>query len=154
MSENKIPVAKKTSNKRTTARLAAVQALYQMDIGDTSLEKILVEFASHRLGQEIEGDQYLEVDHDFFSQIVKGVIKKQLEIDPLIDEKLSDEWPVSRIDATLRAILRAGVFELVGRKDIPQKVVINEYVDVAKSFYQDDAAGMVNGVLDKVAKSL
>jgi N utilization substance protein B len=143
----------KTTNKRTTARLAAVQAIYQMDVGDTTLEEILVEFSAFRLGKEIEGEQYLPADSDFFSQIVKGVIKNQLEIDPLIDASLNDEWHVSKIDSTLRAILRAGAFELLGRKDIPAKVVINEYVDIAKSFFDADVSGMVNGVLDNIAKS-
>ena len=155
------PEAKKTkdkgpertsANQRTIARLGAVQALYQMDIGQTSLEQTLTEFTSHRLGKELEGDEYLPADHDFFTQIVKGVTKVQLEIDPQIDAALIDSWPVTRIDATLRAILRAASFELRVRVDIPQPVVINEYVEIAKSFFDDDAPGMVNSVLDKIAR--
>ena len=147
------PLAQKT-NKRSTARLGAVQALYQMDVGDTSLEEVLVEFSAFRLGKEVEGEQYLSADHDFFKQIIKGVINAQLSIDPMIDNSLSDEWPVARIDATLRAILRAGAYELTSRKDIPAKVVLSEYIDIAKAFFEGEEAGMVNAVLDKIAKDI
>ncbi len=153
MQTNNTNIDQKT-NKRTTARLGAVQALYQMDIGDTSLEEILVEFSTHRLGKEVDDEQYLSADQDFFTQIVKGVIKSQLSIDPLINDSLSDDWPVSRIDATLRAILRAGAFELSVRKDIPAKVVLSEYIDLAKSFFEGDEVGLVNAVLDKIAKTI
>ena len=142
------------ANQRGAARLAAVQALYQMDVGRQSLEETLSQFSAFMLGREVEGEQYLPADADFFRQIVAGVIKAQLDIDPAIDKALTRDWPVGRIDATLRAILRAGAFELIRRRDIPQGVVINEYVDIAKAFYEEDAAGMVNGVLHTLAKAL
>jgi len=142
------------ANQRGAARLAAVQALYQMDVGRQPLEETLAQFNAHHLGREIEGEQYLPADADFFRQIVAGVIKAQLDIDPAIDGALASDWPVTRIDATLRAILRAAAFELLRRRDIPQKVVITEYVDIAKAFYEDDAPGMVNGVLDTIARSV
>jgi len=142
------------ANQRSAARLAAVQALYQMDIGRQSLEETLAQFSAVHLGREIEGEKYLPADADYFRQIVTGVIKGQLEIDPAIDNALTEGWPVTRIDATLRAILRAAGYELLRRKDVPAKVVISEYVDVAKAFYEDDAPGMVNAVLDNVAKSI
>ena len=145
-------VATKPANQRGAARLAAVQALYQMDVGRQSLEETLAQFQAFRLGREIEGEQYLPADADFFGQIVRGVIKSQLDIDPVIDNSLASDWPMGRIDATLRAILRAAVFELLRRKDIPSSVVITEYVDVAKAFFEDDAPKMVNAVLDAVAK--
>ena len=144
----------KPANQRGAARLAAVQALYQMDVGRQSLEDTLAQFQTYNLGREIEGEQYLPADADFFGQIVRGVIKSQIDIDPTIDNALTDGWPVGRIDATLRAILRAATFELLRRRDIPPSVVITEYVDVAKAFYEDDAPGMVNGVLDTIARSL
>jgi N utilization substance protein B len=144
----------KPANQRGAARLAAVQALYQMDVGRQSLEDTLAQFQTYNLGREIEGEQYLPADADFFGQIVRGVIKSQIDIDPTIDNALTDGWPVGRIDATLRAILRAATFELLRRRDIPPSVVITEYVDVAKAFYEDDAPKMVNGVLDTIAKSL
>lgn len=147
------PAAPKTANQRGAARLAAVQALYQMDVGRQSLEDTLSQFSAVHLGREIEGEEYLPADADFFRQIVAGVIKSQLEIDPAVDAALVDGWPMGRIDATLRAILRAATFELLRRRDIPSRVVITEYVDVAKAFYQDDAARMVNGVLDQVARA-
>ena len=142
------------ANQRGAARLAAVQALYQMDVGRQSLEETLAQFSAIHRAREIEGEQYLPADADFFRQIVSGVIKSQLSIDPAIDEALVEGWPVTRIDATLRAILRAGAFELLGRRDIPSRVVISEYVDVAKAFYEDDAPRMVNAVLDAIAKTV
>ena len=141
------------ANQRGAARLAAVQALYQMDVGRQTLEDTLSQFSAHMLGREVEGEQYLPADADFFRQIVSGVIKSQLDIDPTLDKALTD-WPVTRIDATLRAILRAAAFELLRRRDIPQKVVITEYVDIAKAFYEDDAPGLVHGVLDTIAKQV
>lgn len=145
------PAQFRPANQRGAARLAAVQALYQMDVGRQSLEETLSQFSAVHLGREIEGDEYLPADADFFRQIVSGVIKGQLQIDPAVDNALKDGWPMGRIDATLRAILRAGAFELLRRKDIPARVVITEYVDVAKAFYADDTSALVNGVLDKVA---
>ena len=142
------------ANQRGAARLAAVQALYQMDVGRQTLEDTLSQFNAHMLGREVEGEQYLPADADFFRQIVSGVIKSQLDIDPTVDKALSNGWPVGRIDATLRAILRAAAFELHRRRDIPAGVVITEYVDIAKAFYEDDAPGMVHAVLDTIAKQV
>lgn len=144
--------ASKPANQRGAARLAAVQALYQMDVGRQTLEDTLAQFSAHHLGREIEGEQYLPADADFFRQIVTGVIRNQLDIDPTVDNALQKGWPMARIDATLRAILRAATFELLRRKDIPSGVVITEYVDIAKAFYDEDASGLVNGVLDAIAR--
>ena len=140
------------ANQRGAARLAAVQALYQMDVGRQPLEETLAQFSTHHLGREIEGEQYLPADADFFRQIVTGVIRSQLDIDPSIDSALTGDWPIGRIDATLAPSLRAATFELLRRKDIPARVVISEYVDVAKAFFEDDAPGMVNAVLDAIAR--
>lgn len=142
------------ANQRGAARLAAVQALYQMDVGQVSLEATLSQFSSHYLGKELEGDQYLPADADYFGQIISGVAAAQLEIDPIIDQNLVAGWPVTRIDATLRAILRAATYELLKRLDVPTKVVISEYVDVAKAFFESEEPGMVNGVLDSIAKQI
>lgn len=146
------PGAVRPANQRGAARLAAVQALYQMDIGRATLEDTLAQFGAFHLGREIEGEQYLPADADFFRQIVSGVAKQQLQVDPAVDKALAEGWPIGRVDATLRAILRAAAFELLFRKDIPARVVITEYVDVARAFYEDDAAGLVNGALDKMAR--
>ena len=144
----------KPANKRGSARLAAVQALYQMEIGGTELADILAEFESFRLGQEIDGDEYREADPVFFREIVAGVVELQRDIDPRVHAALVADWPLKRIDVTLREILRAGTFELIKRKDIPAKVIINEYVDVAKAFFVEDEPKIVNGVLDKLAHEL
>jgi N utilization substance protein B len=144
----------RTANQRGAARLAAVQALYQMDVGRQSLEDTLAQFSALHLGREIEGEQYLPGDSDFFQQIIRGVIRAQLDIDPMVDNALTEGWPVGRIDATLRAILRAAAFELLKRQDIPARVVITEYVDIAKAFYSDDAPGLVNGVLDAITRNV
>ena len=149
-----LPTSGKTANQRGAARLAAVQALYGMEVGHQSLEDTLSQFSALHLGREIEGEEYLPGDADFFRQIMRGVIKAQLEIDPAIDAALTEDWPVTRIDATLRAILRCAAWELLKRQDIPPGVVITEYVDVAKAFYEDDAPALVNGVLDSISKTI
>jgi len=141
------------ANKRGAARLAAVQALYQMDLAGTGLNEILAEFESHWIGREVEGAQYLPAEAAFFRDIVSGVVHEQRELDPLIDEALSKGWPLKRIETVLRAALRAGAYELTGRRDIPPKVTITEYVDVAHAFLDRDEAGMVNAVLDKLARA-
>ena len=146
------PHSDRPANQRGAARLAAVQALYQMDVGRATLEDTLAQFGAFHLGREIEGEQYLPADADFFRQIVSGVAKHQLAIDPAVDRALAEGWPVERVDATLRAILRAAAFELLRRKDIPPRVVITEYVDVARAFYEDDATGLVNAALDAIAR--
>jgi N utilization substance protein B len=148
-----IPTNSRPANQRGAARLAAVQALYQMDVGRATLEDTLAQFSAFHLGRELEGEQYLPADADFFGQIVRGVTKNQLEIDPAIDKALAADWPIERIDSTLRAILRAAVFELLRRRDIPARVVITEYVDVARAFFEEDASGMVNAALDSIARS-
>lgn len=147
------PSNARPANQRGAARLAAVQALYQMDVGHQTLEDTLSQFSAIHLNREIEGEEYLPADTDFFRQILNGVVRAQLEIDPAVDAALKEGWPMGRIDATLRAILRAATFELLRRKDIPSRVVITEYVDVAKAFFQDDVPKMVNGVLDQVARA-
>jgi N utilization substance protein B len=140
------------ANRRGAARLAAVQALYQMDIGGAGINDIFAEFESHWLGNEVEGEQYLPAEQAFFQDIVAGVVRDQGKLDPLIDEALSNGWPLARIDAILRAVMRAGAYELEHRKDIPARVVVSEYVDVAHAFVEKDETGMVNAVLDQIAR--
>ncbi|PCH82382.1 MAG: transcription antitermination factor NusB [Hyphomicrobiales bacterium] len=140
------------ANKRGAARLAAVQALYQMDVGEVDLNDTIAEYEAYRLGNELDGEQYRDADPQFFRDIVSGVVKHQRDLDPLIHTSLVPGWPLSRIDALLRAILRCGAYELVERKDVPPRVVISEYIDIANAFYSQDEPGMVNGVLDAVAR--
>jgi len=142
------------ANQRGAARLAAVQALYQLDIAGTTLPDVLAEFESFRLGREVDGEQYREADAAYFREIVAGVVREQRTLDPSVHEALTPGWPLQRLDATLRAILRAGAYELTARADVPGRVVVSEYVDIARAFFDADIAGMVNAVLDGMARKL
>ena len=142
----------KKANRRGAARLAAVQALYQMDIAGAGINDIFAEFESHWLGNEVEGDTYLPAEAAFFRDVVSGVVRDQKKLDPLIDEALSKGWPLKRIEAILRAVLRAGAYELQHRKDVPARVVVSEYVDVANAFVDREETGMVNAVLDQIGR--
>ncbi|MFN3252017.1 transcription antitermination factor NusB [Roseibium album] len=142
------------ANKRGVARLAAVQALYQMDVGGASLANVVSEFTAFRLGKEIDGAQYRDADEQWFKQILAGVVEDQKFLDPFIHTALTEDWPLKRIDSLLRAILRSGSYELLRRKDVPAKVIISEYIDVAKAFFENDEPGLVNGVLDRLAHDL
>jgi N utilization substance protein B len=142
------------ANKRGAARLAAVQALYQMDLAATPLHEILAEFESHWIGREVEGEQYLPAEAAFFREVVGGVVAEQRKLDPLIDDALARGWPLKRIETVLRAILRAGAYELDRRHDIPARVIVSEYVDVAHAFVEKDETGLINAVLDQIARQL
>ncbi len=146
--------SQRPANQRGAARLAAVQALYQMEVAGAALPDVIAEFETYRLGKEVDGDQYRDADNAFFRDIVSGVVSRQRNLDPAIDAALSPDWPLVRIDATLRAILRAGAFELVARPDVPARVVITEYVEVAKAFFEEEVPGIVNGVLDALARQV
>ena len=158
MARDSAPSGRKASerkaNQRGAARLAAVQALYQMDIAGTGINDILAEFESHWMGQEVEGNQYLPAEAAFFREVVGGVVREQRNLDPLIDAALAQSWPLKRIETILRAVLRAGAFELGHRRDVPARVVVSEYVDVANAFVEREETGMVNAVLDALARGL
>jgi N utilization substance protein B len=140
------------ANRRGAARLAAVQALYQMDIAGAGLNDIFAEFESHWLGSEVEGEKYLPAEAAFFRDVVSGVVRDQAKLDPLVDDALAKGWPLKRIDAIIRAVMRAGAYELEHRKDVPARVVVTEYVDVANAFVDREETGMVNAVLDQIAR--
>jgi transcription antitermination protein NusB len=142
------------ANQRGAARLAAVQALYQLEIGGDDILTVVAEFERFRLGKEIDGVEYRQADAAWFRDIVSGVVADQRTIDPLVHTALVVEWPLKRVDATLRAILRCGTYELMNRPDVPARVIINEYVDVARAFFENDEPKLVNGVLDRVARDL
>ncbi|MCB1459393.1 MAG: transcription antitermination factor NusB [Nitratireductor sp.] len=144
----------KPANKRGAARLAAVQALYQMELSGASVTEIVAEYENSRLGQEIDGETYLDADHGWFRSVVSGVVSQQRRIDPEIHSMLTPDWPLARLHTLLRSILRAAVYELVNRKEVPARVIISEYVDVAKAFFSDDEPGMINGVLDRITRKL
>ncbi len=137
---------------RSTARLAAVQALYQMEVTGRGLKETCAEFESFWIGNEIEGAQYKAADIAFFGDILTGVVSAQGPIDRSVDKALAAGWPLARIDSVMRAILRAGAYELKERADIPARVSITEYVDVAGAFFGHEEAGMVNAVLDALAR--
>jgi transcription antitermination protein NusB len=142
------------ANRRGAARLAAVQALYQMDVAAKGLNEIFAEFESHWLGREVEGSQYLPAEAAFFREVVGGVVRDQRRLDPIIDAALSKGWPLKRIEALMRAVLRAGLYELDQRRDIPTRVIVSEYVDVAGAFVDKDETGMINAVLDQLGRQV
>jgi N utilization substance protein B len=140
------------SRSRSAARLAAVQALYQQEMEGTSLPRLLREFHEHRLGATIEDDTYHEAEHDFFDDVVAGTDARRGEIDEMISAKLAVGWSLERLDRAMRAILRAGTYELIARPDVPVGSVISEYIDVAHAFFDKRESGFVNGLLDAIAK--
>jgi len=147
----------KRSQARSTARLAAVQALYQMQMERTALNKLLDEFHQHRLGREVDDEDnadavFADAEVDFFDDIVRGVDARREEIDQLLLTRLASGWTLARLDKTMLQVLRAGTYELVARSDVPHPAAISEYVDVAKAFFDDREAKFVNGILDAIAK--
>ncbi|MEO7654906.1 MAG: transcription antitermination factor NusB [Sphingomicrobium sp.] len=145
---------KARSLSRSAARLAAVQALYQQDMEGIALAHLLREFHDHRLGATIGDITYLEPERDFFDDLVTGANDRHAEIDEAIGAKLAEGWTLERIDRPMRAILRAGTYELIARADVPAASVISEYIDVAHAFYDKRESGFVNGILDAIAKQV
>ena len=143
----------KLAAKKAAARLGAVQALYQMDVVGKGLPDVLAEFEAHWLGQTIEGETYNAADAELFREIVSGVLRDQFAIDPAVDAALAQGWPLKRIEALLRAVLRAGEWEILHRPKTPARVVIKEYVDVAAAFFDAEECGLVNGVLNTLARA-
>jgi N utilization substance protein B len=144
---------------RSSARLAAVQALYQMQMEGTALTRLLNEFHQHRLGREIDSDDhgettYAEAETEFFDDIVRGVTARREEIDERLTARLAEGWTLARLDKTLLQILRAGAYELMARNDVPKAAVISEYLEVAKAFFNDREAKFVNGILDAMAQDV
>ncbi len=142
------------SRARSASRLAAVQALYQRQMEKTPTAKLLDEFHQHRLGAEIEDEQYEEAEVDFFDDVVSGVIAREEEIDAALVDRLAEGWTLARLDKTMLQILRCGTYELMGRTDVPKATAISEYVDVAHAFFDEREAKFVNGILDAVAKEV
>jgi N utilization substance protein B len=142
------------SRSRSAARLAAVQALYQQEMEGTPLRRLLKEFHDHRLGATIEEAEYIEAERDFFDDLVAGVDARRSDIDRAIVAKLASGWTIERLDRPMRALLRAGTYELLARPDVPVGSVISEYVDVAHAFYDKRESGFVNGLLDAIAKDV
>ncbi|MCC7266041.1 MAG: transcription antitermination factor NusB [Caulobacteraceae bacterium] len=139
---------------RSVARLAAVQALYQMEVGQSGVEAVIREFTEHRFDRDIEGHTLAEADEGFFAELLRGVVQGQAEIDKAIVKRLAEGWKLERLDSTARAILRAGTWELTERADVPLEVVIDEYVELAKSFFEGAEPGFINGALDRIARDV
>jgi N utilization substance protein B len=137
---------------RSVARLAAVQALYQMETAGAGVEAVVREFTDHRFDGDIEGERLAPADEAYFGDIVRGAVRDQTQIDRAVATRLAKGWRLERIDATLRAILRAGAFELMRRPEAPVEVVIDEYVEIAKSFFEGPEPGFVNAALDGIAR--
>ncbi|MBT6033383.1 MAG: transcription antitermination factor NusB [Kordiimonadaceae bacterium] len=137
---------------RSSARLAVVQALYQMEINGEAAKIVVGEFVEHRFSEIIDDNPLNSADNKFFSDVVVGFEKRNDQIDENIKNSLSKDWTLERVESVARAILRAGTYELIARPDVPTSVIINEYVDVSKAFFEDSTPGFVNGVLDKIAK--
>ncbi len=156
---------------RSAARLAAVQALYQMDVAGTDLNDVLREFESNYFKGAASGEgaggtpaekappaterpDAAKPDHKFLTEILNGVLAQQGEIDPIIDEQLREGWRLNRLDSILRAILRSGTYELKECRHVPVAVIIDEYLNIAHAFFEQDEPKVVNGVLDKLARRL
>jgi N utilization substance protein B len=137
---------------RSVARLAAVQALYQMEVSGVGVDAVVREFADHRFGGDIEGATLAEADEAFFADLVRGVVQAQGDVDQVIAKRLASGWRLDRIDATVRAILRCGAYELTRREDVPVEVALDEYVEIAKSFFEGPEPGFVNAALDAIAR--
>lgn len=137
---------------KSAARLYAVQALFQMEHSSQSLDHVREEFETHRFGAVYDEAEMTEGDVDTFRLLLEGAVERQAKIDQLTDRALVDNWPIKRIDPTLRALFRAAGAELTAG-DTPPKVVISEFVDVAKAFFPEGKeAKFVNAVLDHMAK--
>lgn len=141
------------SRSRSAARLAAVQALYQLEMEHTPVPQLLHEFHQHRIGMAVDGTELADAELDFFDDLVRGTDARRLEIDRLVTERLAEGWKLERLDRPMRAILRAGTYELLARPDVPVGTVISEYLDVAHAFYDKKEVAFVNGLLDGIAKS-
>lgn len=144
--------AQPRSQSRSAARLAAVQALYQQEMEGIPTARLISEFHAHRLGATIEGATYAEAEQSFFDDLVSGTAARSAEIDALVAGKLAKGWTLERLDKPMKAILRAGTYELIARPDVPLGTVIGEYLDVADAFYDKREKGFVNGLLDAIAK--
>ena len=144
-----------TAQNRSTARLTAVQALYEMDMVGGDADPVLRDFIRDRWKHaDDEAGPLAEPDTGLLTEIVRGVTGRKDDLDNMIEPTLSGNWTIERLEVILRAILRAGTFELIGLPETPAKVIINEYVDVSKAFFTGTEPGLVNAVLDRLAQTL
>jgi N utilization substance protein B len=138
---------------RRIARLAAVQALYQVEVLGVGADAVLLEFLEHRLNDEIdEGLRLADMERGLFGDLVKGVTAERAGLDETLEALLAPDWTLARLEMLLRIILRAGAYELKHRPSVPPKVAITEYVDLAHDFFGGREPALVNGVLDRLAR--
>jgi transcription antitermination protein NusB len=154
MAEAKPASVAESGRRRTASRLAAVQALYQIEVTGTSPANVVGEFIRHRLGGDTEMENFAAVDEGLFAELVEGTAARREDIDRGISSALTPDWPLERLEIILRAILRAGVYELLARPQVPAPVIISEYLDIAHAFFAGKEPGLVNGVLDRLARTL
>ncbi|OYW42649.1 MAG: N utilization substance protein B [Rhodobacterales bacterium 12-64-8] len=140
--------------RRAGARLAAVQALYQMEQTEQSARSVIADFMEDRLGLNDEGEPVEEADPDIFKAIVDGTVERQEAIDAAIMKRLATGWKIERLDATSRAILRAGVYELIAEISLPSQIILDEYVSLAHAFFEGAEPKFINGLLDAVARDI
>lgn len=148
------PMSARDRRARTIARLAAVQALYQMELGGEGVETVIREFSDHRFDADLEEGVLAEADETYFAEIMRGVVSDQRALDAMVTQRLAEGWKLARLDSTLRALLRAGAWELAHRPDTPREVVLDEYVELAKAFFDERDARFVNAALDGVARDV
>ena len=142
-----------SNQSKSAARLYAVQALFQMEAADQTIDDVRDQFVDHRFGAVIEGEEYAEGDIELFEALLNKALRTQAKIDQLTDAALVDKWPIERIDPTLRAIFRASCAEILIGKT-PAKVIISEFIDVAKAFFPEGKEPQfVNAVLDHIVKN-
>jgi N utilization substance protein B len=147
------PKRRSEDKSRGASRLAAVQALYQMELAGQGIDAALNEFIEHRLGREIEGEQYMEADKKYFASLVRGVVEQQDEVDRAIARSVAKEWPFDRIDPTMRAILRSAAFELMSLPSVPTRIIVNEYMHIAGAFFDEgEESTFLAGVLNRLAR--
>ena len=148
------PLSGKERRARTVARLAAVQALYQMELAGEGVETVIKEFSDHRFDATFEDEWMAEADEAYFAEIVRGVVADQQQVDTAVTKRLAEGWKLGRLDSTLRALLRSGAWELMKRPDTPREVVLDEYVELAKAFFDERDSRFVNAALDGVARDV
>ncbi len=139
---------------RSVARLNGVQALYQMEMTGAPWRSIVTEFQTHRAVQEIDNEEIAKADRRHFRKVLEGAVGEQTRIDRAVDAVLKSDWPLKRIDPTLRALFRAAGSEFLTMPKVPLKVVINEYIEIAKAFFEGEEARFANAVLDAMAREL
>ena len=143
-----------SGRRRTASRLAAVQALYQIDLTGVSPATAVIEFMRHNLGGGAPDESFGEADERLFAELVEGTASRREDIDRGLSSALSADWRLERLEVILRAILRAAVYELLARPEVPARVIISEYLDIAHAFFAGKEPGLVNGVLDRLARSI